>query len=267
MKFRPCIDLHCGVVKQIVGSTLSEDAASAGPVENFVASKPAAEYAQQYQRDGLYGGHVIMLGPNCEDAALDALRAFPGGLQIGGGITLDNAMRYLDAGASHVVVTSFVFRDGQVDLARLQALRDLVGKERLVIDLSCRKRPEDAATPDAPYYVVTNKWTQVCERPTDRRGRAPLLLIRVSLAVAVHVVRGGPGEPGGVGGVLQRVLGARRGRRGQEVRHRGGAGDAARPKQPVARDLRRRRAQLGRPGACSEVSDGGLLRVVHQLSW
>jgi phosphoribosylformimino-5-aminoimidazole carboxamide ribotide isomerase len=168
MKFRPCIDLHCGVVKQIVGSTLSEDAASAGPVENFVASKPAAEYAQQYQRDGLYGGHVIMLGPNCEDAALDALRAFPGGLQIGGGITLDNAMRYLDAGASHVVVTSFVFRDGQVDLARLQALRDLVGKERLVIDLSCRKRPEDAATPDAPYYVVTNKWTQVCVCVTNR---------------------------------------------------------------------------------------------------
>ena len=120
MKFRPCIDLHSGVVKQIVGSTLSEDTGAAGPVENFVASKPAAEYARQYQRDGLYGGHVIMLGPNCEDAALEALRAFPGGLQIGGGITVDNAMLYLDAGASHVVVTSFVFRDGQVDLTRLQ---------------------------------------------------------------------------------------------------------------------------------------------------
>ena len=173
MKFRPCIDIHNGVVKQIVGSTLSEDAKDV-PVENFVASKPAADFAAQYKKDGLYGGHVIMLGPNCEEAALAALRTFPGGLQLGGGITLDNAMPYLEAGASHVIVTSFVFRDGAVDLTRLQALRDLVGKERLVIDLSCRKKPEDRERPDAPYYVVTNKWTQYTNYAVDAESLAAL---------------------------------------------------------------------------------------------
>ena len=176
MKFRPCIDLHNGVVKQIVGSTLSEDVKDA-PVENFVATKPAAEFAEQYRADGLYGGHVIMLGPNCEEAAFAALRTFPGGLQIGGGITIDNAMQYLDAGASHVVVTSYVFRDGQVDLPRLSALRDLVGKERLVLDLSCRKKPVNANTPASdtnPYYVVTNKWTQYTDYTVDRESLTTL---------------------------------------------------------------------------------------------
>jgi len=155
MKFRPCIDIHAGVVKQIVGSTLTEDS-SREVVENFVANKPASEFAAQYLSDGLYGGHVIMLGPKCEDSALSSLRAFPGGLQIGGGITLDNAKQYLEAGASHVIVTSFVFKDGKVDLERLQSLVALVGKKRLVIDLSCRRRPEN---PTGPFYVVTNKWT------------------------------------------------------------------------------------------------------------
>jgi len=155
MKFRPCIDIHAGVVKQIVGSSLTEDS-SRELVENFVASRPASEFAAQYRADDLYGGHVIMLGPQCEDAALDSLRAFPRGLQIGGGITTENAMQYLDAGASHVIVTSFVFRDGKVDLERLQSLVALVGKERLVIDLSCRRKPD---APDGPFYVVTNKWT------------------------------------------------------------------------------------------------------------
>jgi phosphoribosylformimino-5-aminoimidazole carboxamide ribotide isomerase len=156
MKFRPCIDLHNGVVKQIVGSTLTENTTDK-PIENFVASKPAAEFARQYQEDDLHGGHVIMLGPGCEEAALEALNTFPGGLQIGGGITCDNAKKYLDAGASHVVVTSFVFQNGQIDMDRLRALVSLVGKDRIVIDLSCRKKPEN---PDGPYYVVTNKWTQ-----------------------------------------------------------------------------------------------------------
>ena len=156
MKFRPCIDIHNGVVKQIVGSTLTENSSDT-PVENFVASKPAAEFARQYLADGLYGGHVIMLGPGCEDSAMEALRTFSGGLQIGGGITCDNAKKYVDAGASHIVVTSYVFQNGQIDMDRLRALVDLVGKKKIVIDLSCRKKPEN---PSGPYYVVTNKWTQ-----------------------------------------------------------------------------------------------------------
>lgn len=168
MKFRPCIDLHNGVVKQIVGSSLTEDAASNKQlVENFVAEKPAQEFAARYQADGLFGGHVIMLGPNCEEAALASLRAFPQGLQIGGGITLDNALLYLDAGASHVIVTSFVFRDGHVDLDRLAQLVALVGKERLVLDLSCRRKPAD---PTGPFYVVTNKWTAYTDYAVTPEG-------------------------------------------------------------------------------------------------
>mmetsp|Transcript_12572 Transcript_12572/g.12199 ORF Transcript_12572/g.12199 Transcript_12572/m.12199 type:complete len:261 (+) Transcript_12572:70-852(+) len=158
MKFRPCIDLHNGVVKQIVGSTLSEDASKA-PEENFVATKPAAQYAEQYKNDKLLGGHIIMLGPNCEVAALAAVKAYPSGMQIGGGINCDNAMLYLDAGASHVIVTSFVFKDGEVNMAALKALRGLVGKERIVIDLSCRKKKGQDGE-EGLYYVVTNKWTQ-----------------------------------------------------------------------------------------------------------
>ena len=162
MRFRPCIDLHNGVVKQIVGSSLTEDSASNKDlVENFVAERPASEFAIQYKADGLVGGHVIMLGPNCESAALEALRAFPQGLQIGGGISLDNAALYLEAGASHVIVTSFCFRDGQLDLDRLRALVALVGKERLVIDLSCRRKPAD---PQGPFFVVTNKWTMYTDQ-------------------------------------------------------------------------------------------------------
>lgn len=155
MKFRPCIDIHNGVVKQIVGSSLTEDS-SCELVENFVATRPASDFAAQYLIDGLTGGHVIMLGPNCEEAAMSSVKAFPLGLQIGGGINIDNAMSYLDAGASHVIVTSYVFREGKVDLERLRNLVELVSKQKLVIDLSCRRKPED---PTGPFYVVTNKWT------------------------------------------------------------------------------------------------------------
>ena len=170
MKFRPCIDIHAGVVKQIVGSSLTEDS-SRELVENFVASRPASDFAAQYRQDGLFGGHVIMLGPNCEEAALSSLRAFPTGLQIGGGITSDNALQYLEAGASHVVVTSYVFRDGKVDLERLQGLVALVGKKRLVIDLSCRRKPDD---PTGPFYVVTNKWTLFTDYAVTEESLADL---------------------------------------------------------------------------------------------
>ncbi len=147
--FRPCIDLHEGKVKQIVGGTLTDSPAEVRT--NFVSEKSSAEFAALYRRDGLRGGHVISLGPGNETAALDALAAYPGGLQLGGGVNLDNAVRWLDAGASHVIVTSWVFQGGQVDFERLASLVRKVGKERLVIDLSCRRRGAD-------YFVVTDRW-------------------------------------------------------------------------------------------------------------
>lgn len=147
--FRPCIDLHDGKVKQIVGGSLSQDPAQLRT--NFVSENPPAWYAQRYREDGLVGGHVIQLGSGNEPAAREALAAYPGGLQLGGGVNLDNARQWLTAGASHVIVTSWVFRDGALDENRLRALVQAVGRSRLVLDLSCRKRGED-------YYVVTDRW-------------------------------------------------------------------------------------------------------------
>lgn len=151
MEFRPCIDLHGGKVKQIVGETLTASAAQGGVVENFVSELGAGHYAALFKRDALRGGHVIMLGGGNEEAALEALREYPGGLQIGGGITADNALHYLERGASHVIVTSYIFHDGTLDMERLHGLVERVGKERLVIDLSCKQK-------DGKWYVVTNQW-------------------------------------------------------------------------------------------------------------
>jgi phosphoribosylformimino-5-aminoimidazole carboxamide ribotide isomerase len=149
MRFRPCIDLRNGKVVQIVGGTLT--GAAEAVVTNFETERAPADYARMYQADGLAGGHVIALGPGNHAAALEALQAFPGGMQAGGGITPDNAREYLDAGASHVIVTSYVFRDGRLDADRLQQMIDAVGRERLVLDLSCRKRNDR-------YWVVTDRW-------------------------------------------------------------------------------------------------------------
>lgn len=143
--FRPCIDLHEGVVKQIVGGTL--DGAAGSLRTNFVSERPAAWYAALYRRDGLQGGHVIKLGPGNDPAARSALEAYPGGLQIGGGINADNARGWLEAGASHVIVTSALFKGAELDPAQLEALRRSVGKGRLVLDLSCRKR-------EGRYWIV-----------------------------------------------------------------------------------------------------------------
>ena len=161
-RFRPCIDLHQGKVKQIVGSTLSDEPGKA-PVTNFEATSSSADFAALYARDRLEGGHVIMLGPNNEQAALAALKAYPGGLQVGGGINPSNAQKYLDAGASHVIVTSYVFNEGRLDRERLAAIMKTVGRERLVLDLSCRRRE-----PGGPFFVVTDRWQrfttlEVCE--------------------------------------------------------------------------------------------------------
>lgn len=149
MKFRPCIDIHKGQVKQIVGGTLKDD--SKGLVENFVADKDAAYFAEMYKRDKLTGGHVIMLGPGNEEEALKALRAYPQGLQIGGGIKPENAGYFLEQGASHIIVTSYVFKDGKINFDNLDKLVSAVGPKRLVLDLSCRER-------DGTYLVVTDRW-------------------------------------------------------------------------------------------------------------
>ena len=152
--FRPCIDLHEGRVKQIVGGTLESQ--GRGLATNFVSDQSAAWYAELYRRDGLTGGHVIMLGAGNEAAALAALKAYPGGMQIGGGVNAANARGWLEAGASHVIVTSWVFRDGRVDQERLNELVKVVGRERLVLDLSCRQR-------DGQYFVVTDRWQKFTE--------------------------------------------------------------------------------------------------------
>jgi len=150
--FRPCIDLHEGKVKQIVGGTLND----AGARTNFVSEKSAASFAEIYRRDDLRGGHVILLGAGNEAAARSALAAFPSGLHIGGGINLSNATDWLDAGASHVIVTSWVFREGQVDWTRLDELVKKIGRGKLVLDLSCRQR-------DGKYFVVTDRWQKFTE--------------------------------------------------------------------------------------------------------
>jgi phosphoribosylformimino-5-aminoimidazole carboxamide ribotide isomerase len=152
--FRPCIDLHEGKVKQIVGGTLGGEAA--GLQTNYVSDRPSSYYAELYRRDGLRGGHVIMLGPGNEAAAREALAAYPGGLQLGGGIYIDNAAGFLNDGASHVIVTSWIFQGGRVDWDRLSALVTRIGRERLVLDLSCRRRNED-------YFVVTDRWQKFTE--------------------------------------------------------------------------------------------------------
>ena len=161
MKFRPCIDIHNGKVKQIVGGSLKDAGDTAS--ENFVSEKDAAWYARFYQKDGIRGGHVILLNgadsPYYEETkkqAKQALAAYPGGLQIGGGIRDTNAKEYLDAGASHVIVTSFVFKDGRFHPKNLEKMVKAVGREHLVLDVSCRKK-------DGNYYIVTDRWQKFTE--------------------------------------------------------------------------------------------------------
>ena len=149
-KFRPCIDLHNGCVKQIVGGSLSKD--GAGLKTNFESDRPASYYAEIYQKDNLQGGHVIKLGAGNDAAALQALAAYPDGLQVGGGINLENAAEWLYAGASQVIVTSYLFDlNGAFLPKRLDQLMAEVGRERLVIDLSCRAKADG-------WVVAMNRW-------------------------------------------------------------------------------------------------------------
>ncbi|MBN2658454.1 MAG: phosphoribosylformimino-5-aminoimidazole carboxamide ribotide isomerase [Spirochaetales bacterium] len=149
MKIRPCIDLHNGKVKQIVGGTLTDRDNSAR--ENFVSSYDASWYARLYREDEMTGGHIIKLGPGNDDAAKKALEEWPEGMQIGGGISAGNCREWIDSGASHIIVTSWVFRGGAIDFSRLDELVGLIGRKRLVLDLSCRKRGDE-------YVVVTDRW-------------------------------------------------------------------------------------------------------------
>lgn len=164
MQFRPCIDIHDGRVKQIVGGSLGhEDRAK----ENFVSEQDAAFFAAFYREKNLTGGHVILLNggdhplyEKTKEQALNALKAFPMGLQAGGGITDQNAEEFLKAGASHVIVTSFVFREGRIDYERLDRLVKAVGREHIVLDLSCRRK-------DGKYYIVTDRWQKFTDTVLD----------------------------------------------------------------------------------------------------
>lgn len=156
MEFRPCIDIHNGKVKQIVGGSLKDENNAAN--ENFVSSQDAAFYAELYKKNKIKGGHIILLNPSCskyfektKEQALAALAAYPGGLQLGGGVTAENAGEYLKAGASHVIVTSYVFTDGVIKYQNLEKLVSAIGKKNIVLDLSCRKK-------EGEYYIVTDRW-------------------------------------------------------------------------------------------------------------
>ena len=172
MRFRPCIDIHNGKVKQIVGSSLNDQGDQAK--ENFVSSKDAAYYADLYKSRALQGGHVILLNaPGSEyyertkAQAISALRRTPGLLQAGGGIRPENALQFLDAGASQVIVTSYVFRDGSINRENLARISETVGKDRLVLDLSCRSYQGE-------LRIATDRWQKISDECLSRELIAEL---------------------------------------------------------------------------------------------
>ena len=176
MRFRPCIDIHNGKVKQIVGGSLRDSGENLS--ENFTSDKEADFYADIYRGYGLHGGHIAMLNAGgtpeysaTKAQAIKALKAFPGGLQAGGGINADNAADFIEAGASHVIVTSYVFRDGRIDYERLDKLKKTVGREHIVLDLSCRFRsiPDEAGTTAGAYYIVTDRWQKFSDTRLENR--------------------------------------------------------------------------------------------------
>ncbi len=164
MRFRPCIDIHNGSVKQIIGGSIDGDKA----VDNFVSDKGADHYALLYKEKGLYGGHIALLNKlgtmeyekDLEEAE-KAFSVFPGGLMIGGGVNADNALKFIEKGASKVIVTSYIFYEGKLSIERLNKLKSLVGRERLVLDLSCRRK-------DGDYYVVFEKWQRFTEEKAEK---------------------------------------------------------------------------------------------------
>ena len=161
--FRPCIDLHQGQVKQIVGGSLNDQGADT----NYVSPHDAAYYAELYRREQLTGGHVIALGPGNKEQALKALAVWPQGLQFGGGVNADNAAEFLNAGASHVIVTSYLFESGQFSWRRLEQIKREVGTERLVLDLSCRRT-------DSGWQIATDRWQTMTELAVDAQTLSEL---------------------------------------------------------------------------------------------
>lgn len=223
MEFRPCIDIHNGKVKQIVGGTLRDAGDTAK--ENFVSEQDAAFYARLYQKDGLRGGHIILLNPpssayyaETKRQALAALKAWPGGLQIGGGIRDDNARYWLDSGASHVIVTSFVFSDGKIHYGNLEKLTAAAGREHLVLDLSCRKK-------NGGYYIVTDRWQKFTDVMLTQET-----LVRLSAycdEFLVHAVD----QEGRANGIEPQLAGILGGFEGRAVTYAGGIGSFSDLKQ------------------------------------
>lgn len=162
-QFRPCIDLHQGQVKQIVGGSLNDQ----GATTNFVSKYDAAYYADLYRQHHLTGGHVIALGAGNQEQALLALKTWPNGLQFGGGVNAENAAAYIEAGASHVIVTSYLFDQGRFSWERLEKIRSEVGADRLVLDLSCRKT-------DRGWNIATDRWQTVTETQIDKQTLSEL---------------------------------------------------------------------------------------------
>ena len=202
MEFRPCIDIHNGRVKQIVGSSLRDQGDTAR--ENFVSQQDGAFYAHLYKEQNICGGHIILLNSveseyyeETRKQALLALKEYPGGLQVGGGITADNAASFIEAGASAVIVTSYVFRDGKINYENLDKLVQAVGREHVVLDLSCRYR-EDG------YYIVTDRWQKFTDEKIDRE-----LLDRLADSCAEFLVHAVDveGKSSGIETDLVRLLG------------------------------------------------------------
>ena len=216
MKFRPCIDIHNGKVKQIVGGSLKDSGDQAR--ENFASEYDSTYYANLYKKDGLTGGHIILLNPvsseyygATREQALQALRAYPGGMQVGGGITAENAAEYIRAGASHVIVTSYIFRDGEILWKKLNQLTKAVGREHIVIDLSCRKK-EDG------YYIVTNRWQTFTQMKVCRE-----ILEMLSDYCDEFLVHGVDAE-GKSSGVEEELVAILSGYEGHPVTYAGGIG-------------------------------------------
>ena len=164
MRFRPCIDIHNGKVKQIIGDSLRDDTDSA--IDNFVSDHSAGYYAALFQRKNITGGHIVLLNapdsPQYEATrkqALEALSVWPGGMQLGGGVNAENAEFWLNAGASHVVVTTYAFSGGKINFEHLEALRSAVGREHIVLDVSCKKKEQDSTH----YFIVTDRWQNMTD--------------------------------------------------------------------------------------------------------
>lgn len=202
MEFRPCIDIHNGKVKQIVGGSLLDEGNQAE--ENFVAEQDAAFFADLYKREGLRGGHIILLNSveseyykKTKEQAILALKTYPNGFQIGGGITAENAEEFLELGASHVIVTSYVFKDGKINYENLKKLEAAVGREHLIVDVSCRKKENG-------YNIVTDRWQKFTEEKVN--GQLLDALADYAAEILVHAVDV-EGKANGIEAELASLLG------------------------------------------------------------